>query len=76
MTDPYKTAFNVQNGIAIEPEGIKAMAEELQKVKRDYEEQNKKLSGLKKDLGKAAAEAGNLEEQTNLYVYTGARKAY
>jgi len=76
MTDPYKTAFNIQNGIAIEIEDIKAMANELQKVKRDYEEQNRKLGGLKQDLYEAIDETSYFEERTELSTYAGARKAY
>jgi len=76
MTDPYKTAFNIQNGIAIEPHSVEEMAAELQKLKQNWNEQERSINELKKDLGKAVIEASDLEEQTNLYVYTGAKKAY
>jgi len=76
MTDPYKTAFNIQNGIAIEIEDIKAMADELQKVKWDYEEQNRKLGGLKQSIREHIGIADLLGRQNDHHYFEEMSETY
>lgn len=76
MTNPYLNSFNVTKGRAIELEEMKEIAEELQRLKFDYDQQTRQLRELRRHLYDDINDQKDLKARTGLHVFDGAKEAY